>query len=73
MSRPPPHMAGYNNNGGAPPHLSINTRDAYGHGAYGMLDSDQLSDASSVHGSTPVMHVYEDGEGRELAFGDRLY
>jgi hypothetical protein len=44
--------------------LTINTRDAYGHGAYGMLDPDQLSDASSVHGSTPVM---------ELTFGERLY
>jgi hypothetical protein len=44
--------------------LTINTRDAYSHGAYGMLDSDQLSDASSVHGSTPVM---------ELTFGERLY
>jgi hypothetical protein len=63
MSRPPNMLFGS---------LSINTREPYGHGGYGM-DSDQLSDASSVHGSTPVMHTYEDEHGRELAFGERLY
>jgi len=63
MSRPPNMLFGP---------LSINTREPYGHGGYGM-DSDQLSDASSVHGSTPVMHGYEDEHGRELAFGERLY
>ncbi|KAL2196243.1 C2H2 transcription factor [Corynascus similis CBS 632.67] len=52
--------------------LSINTRDPYGHGVYGM-DSDQLSDASSAHGSPHVMHAYEDEHGRELAFGERIY
>jgi hypothetical protein len=51
--------------------LSINTREPYGHGGYGM-DSDQLSDASSV-GSTPVMNPYEDEHGRDLTFGERLY
>ncbi|KAK4148101.1 C2H2 transcription factor [Dichotomopilus funicola] len=49
--------------------LSINTRDPYHYG----MDSDQLSDASSVHGSTPVMHTYEDEHGRELTFSERLY
>ncbi|KAK4152623.1 hypothetical protein C8A00DRAFT_16079 [Chaetomidium leptoderma] len=66
MSRPPNNMLF----GGG---LAINTRDTYGHGGYGMLDSDQLSDASSVHGSTPVMHMYEEEHARELAFGERLY
>ena len=63
MSRPPNMLFGS---------LSINTREPYGHAGYGM-DSDQLSDASSVHGSTPVMHTYEDEHGRELTFGERLY
>lgn len=49
--------------------LSINTREPYHYG----MDSDQLSDASSVHGSTPVMHTYEDEHGRALSFSDRLY
>ncbi|AEO56910.1 C2H2 transcription factor [Thermothelomyces thermophilus ATCC 42464] len=52
--------------------LSINTREPYGHGVYGM-DSDQLSDASSAHSSPAVMHPFEDEHGRELAFGERLY
>ncbi|KAK4127742.1 hypothetical protein N657DRAFT_224874 [Parathielavia appendiculata] len=65
------HPAAYSMGRGPPPNmifggpLTLNTRDAYSHhGAYGMLDSDQLSDASSVHDSTPVM---------DLAFGERLY
>ncbi|SPQ21086.1 cde855a6-0318-4496-a2f5-645bfa3dfa69 [Thermothielavioides terrestris] len=55
--------------------LGINTRDVvHGHGAYGMLDSDQISEASSVHSPPPVMHhVYDDEHARELAFGERLY
>ncbi|KAL2162652.1 hypothetical protein VTH06DRAFT_6488 [Thermothelomyces fergusii] len=52
--------------------LSINTREPYGHGVYGM-DSDQLSDASSAHSSPPGMHPFEDDHGRGLAFGERLY
>jgi hypothetical protein len=76
-TRPPPSLlfgGGGNNNG-----LGIHTPH-HNHGGYGggMLDSDQLSDASSVHGSTPVsgppMHVYGDEQqGRGLAFGERLY
>ncbi|KAK4241460.1 hypothetical protein C8A03DRAFT_41176 [Achaetomium macrosporum] len=49
------------------------TRDAHGHESYGILDSDQMSEASSLHSPSPVMHVYEDEHDRELAFGDRLY
>ncbi|KAL2127298.1 hypothetical protein VTI74DRAFT_10955 [Chaetomium olivicolor] len=46
-------------------------RDMPLHGPYGMLDSDQLSDVSSV--PSPVMHAYEDMQGREMAFGERMY
>lgn len=66
MSRPPSNMLFGAN-------MGMNTRDTYGHGGYSMLDSDQISDVSSVHGSTPVMHVYDEEHGRELAFGERLY
>jgi hypothetical protein len=75
--------------GGGSNGLGIHTPHPHGgYGGGGMLDSDQLSDASSVHGSTPVsgvgpMHVYGDEQqqhqqqhqqqGRGLAFGERLY
>ncbi|KAL1835914.1 hypothetical protein VTJ49DRAFT_5892 [Mycothermus thermophilus] len=81
MSRPPlpppPPPAGMLYDGGASlgVHTTTTPRDAYTHhhGGFAMLDSDTLSDASSVHGSTPVMPVYEDDHGRVLAFGERLY
>jgi hypothetical protein len=60
MSRPSSYPYGVN-------------RDAHGHGSYGMLDSDQVSEASSLHSPSPVMHVYGDEHDQELAFGERLY
>ncbi|KAK4118374.1 hypothetical protein N657DRAFT_628563 [Parathielavia appendiculata] len=48
-----------------------NTREPSSHGGYGM-DSDRLSDANRVHGSTLVIHAYEDEHGQELAFGVRM-
>ncbi|KAK4134589.1 hypothetical protein BT67DRAFT_441753 [Trichocladium antarcticum] len=68
--RPPPTAMLF---GCAGPALPFNTRDTayaynYHHDAY----ADQLSDASSLYGPTPVLYV-KDEHGQELAFKDRLY
>ncbi|KAJ4302245.1 DNA-binding transcription factor [Collariella sp. IMI 366227] len=73
--RPNPHQPVFNTMGGRPPAMHFDggftARDMPLHGPYGMLDSDQLSDVSSV--PSPVMHSYEDIHGRDMGYGGRMY
>ncbi|KAK1760481.1 hypothetical protein QBC47DRAFT_396473 [Echria macrotheca] len=50
--------------------LSINREP---HGAYDMFDTEEGSITSSAPSSTTTGPVYDEDQGRELAFGDRLY